>query len=83
MDSKCPYDDKGRPSVDAVVLVFDVLLFDFETKPRERRNALLVLKKDTSSANSIRLYLWHAALLTLVSTRIALHEHEHHAQDLT
>ena len=54
VDSKCPDDDRGRPSVDAAVLVFDVLLFDFETKPRKRRNALLVLTKDTSSANSSR-----------------------------
>ena len=37
VDSKCPYDDTGKPSVDAVVLVFDVLLFDFETKPRKRK----------------------------------------------
>ena len=35
VDSKCPYDGTGRPSVDAVVLVFDVLLVDFETKPKK------------------------------------------------
>ena len=54
VDSKCPYDGTGKQSVDAVVLVFDVLLFDFETKPKKRRKALLVLMKDTSSTNSSR-----------------------------
>ena len=33
-DSKCPYDDTERPSAGAVFLAFDVLLVDFETKPR-------------------------------------------------
>jgi len=36
VDSKCPYDDTGTPSVDAVVLAFDVLPVDFETKPKKR-----------------------------------------------
>ena len=41
VDSKCPYDDMGRPTVDAVVLVFDVLLFDFETKPRKKKKRFI------------------------------------------
>lgn len=35
VDSKCPYDDgTGRMPAGSVVLVFDALLDDFETKPK-------------------------------------------------
>ena len=36
VDSKFPYDDMERMTVGAGVLVSDVLLADFETKPRKK-----------------------------------------------
>lgn len=78
MDSKCLYDDKGRLSVDVVVFVFDVLFFDFEIKFIERRNVLLVLMKDMSSVNFIRLYLWYVVLLIFVFICVVFYEYEYY-----